>query len=548
MVRTTSATPPKRKQSSSSSKLASPRRRGPAKKRKSNLDDDEPIVKPFSPGWPVSSGRPLNCLSCNSKNLDQKENNSSDENDCSDGANAKTPSTTTDSAEGRRLRPGSCLSACSGCDVQLARGATARPNLSKGKGRFLFVMPGQLSLSRPQTGLAASSLSTPAKNDTVNATTNTPVGKGVANVENEDSTPARKSAETDVPAAALPSPSTVKVPAAVPSTLGSVENLDSESPVLRVPFSDGRVLCFNGKKVDATSKFMALSCKGGKGTVACKDIFSQLVVFGEAEWENTGTLSNETCSNLKDKTGSISHFGGSVRTIDGGRPGSTKRRSRWNVHNRSRKISTTPSSGTKKSCSLVEDETSDEVDESSVQSDESMSDDEEYVSRSAEDVSGTPAPKRSSRSCSRKVNYADVLESEEEEDGRESDVSVQENKTAAKNNPNREGSAPKSSSKECSRQTERAKKKNQNPIVIDDEQSSDSSSEQSVTISSIENSVSPTSMAKKLTMKSPRRRRRSPKKSIPAKGSTKKSSSHKMSPSKRRLDWDAAVDDDFSFL
>ena len=41
------------------------------------------------------------------------------------------------------MAPGDCLKACNGSDVQLAQGASARPNLAKGRGRYLFILPGR---------------------------------------------------------------------------------------------------------------------------------------------------------------------------------------------------------------------------------------------------------------------------------------------------------------------------------------------------------------------------------------------------------------------
>jgi hypothetical protein len=44
------------------------------------------------------------------------------------------------------LQPGPCLQACNGSDIQLVCGSSSRPNLAKGKGRYLIVLPGMMSL------------------------------------------------------------------------------------------------------------------------------------------------------------------------------------------------------------------------------------------------------------------------------------------------------------------------------------------------------------------------------------------------------------------
>ena len=43
------------------------------------------------------------------------------------------------------LETGTVLEACNGSDIQLARGASARPNLAKGRGRYLIILPGIMS-------------------------------------------------------------------------------------------------------------------------------------------------------------------------------------------------------------------------------------------------------------------------------------------------------------------------------------------------------------------------------------------------------------------
>jgi hypothetical protein len=220
------------------------------KKYKFKKQEEEEFVEPVPDGWPIASIRP------------QKEYNLAME--LSKNDNEKEEDDEEESKQFAGLRPGKALQSCSGTDVQLSRGASARPNLSKGKGRFLIILPGNMSLT-PQTAVAASAPFTPASK------TNDSESKNDSPQPTPIQTPSSDPLLSDT-ATATPSNHNVFGIAANLPRLGKIEKLGSDNPILRVPFpdDDGRELIFRGRKISTSSRFMSLTCKGGKGAVNCK--------------------------------------------------------------------------------------------------------------------------------------------------------------------------------------------------------------------------------------------------------------------------------------
>lgn len=141
--------------------------------------------------------------------------------------------------EASALRPGSLLQqTCSGNDIQLARAACVVPNFDKQKGKFLLVFPGNFSFgSIPET------------------TTSNAESKETTEVKQEETTATKKS-----------------LAEASAATMGRIEGLKTGTPTFRVPFPHlQKSLVFAGKKIETTSKFLALSCSNKKsGTIQCK--------------------------------------------------------------------------------------------------------------------------------------------------------------------------------------------------------------------------------------------------------------------------------------
>jgi hypothetical protein len=153
------------------------------------------------------------------------------------------------------LPPGPRLHACSGRDIQVSRGAMTRPNIDKGKGRFLIVLPGLLSL---RSGVNDSNSGRPSLSSVSDKNNN--------NINTNDSMEAEHDAfalQTDCATAVVnPTPPS-------PTTIGRIDQLASDAPILKIPWQGSRTLCFPGRKVPTSSEFMVLTCKS-KGSVMCK--------------------------------------------------------------------------------------------------------------------------------------------------------------------------------------------------------------------------------------------------------------------------------------
>jgi hypothetical protein len=166
----------------------------------------------------------------------------------------------TDSA----LRPGSLLQeVCNGQDIHLNKQSLQAPSISKEKGRYLFILPGNMSFR----GLKRT---TKSMGDEVVEKSEDLVEK--KSMEDGDDEEGEGTAKDDGVSSKI----------AVQS-LGKIEGLSTLNPKLRVAFPDSnKALVFPGTKVNTLSKFMWLNCSGRKkGTVACKVRVCDVSALGE---------------------------------------------------------------------------------------------------------------------------------------------------------------------------------------------------------------------------------------------------------------------------
>ncbi|KAI2497548.1 hypothetical protein MHU86_16951 [Fragilaria crotonensis] len=322
------------------------------------------------------------------------------------------------------LPPGPALLACSGSDIVLSRGASAKPSVAKQKGRYVIMLPGILSL-RPKSKESAD-----AGADKTG--------------EDED----ERDGTTDGATDELQADVATKSKALITSTLlGRMEGLSTDTPVLKIPYPNGGCLTFQGHKVnDSTSRFMMLSFK--KGDVVCKDAVSSVIIFGES------TYSGPECTDVVELD-ELTHFGGSDRTIDGGKSVKVKKGTRPVVKTaRLTQITTevpsqtikTPLRKTPEAKVLV---TSD-VDEDD--SDAYLDDTRDIHSNHALDS----ARRCSRRSASSKVSYA---VDEDEEDG-DDDVEVEVDDEQSSDDDGEEAN-----SKKLARKRTRPKRKQRLPVI-----------------------------------------------------------------------------------
>ena len=203
------------------------------------------------------------------------------------------------------LVPGPTLQQCTGADIILAKGATMKPNLQKGKGRFLIVLPGMLSWK-------------PLAKTFDNKTTTTTTTSADTHTHNLSPTPESPPSQ----------PSTdIHTSANVPSKhiLGTLSGLSTDTPTLTIPLPNSQQLVFSGRIVESSSRYMMLSCHPRKSTVTCKDTCQSMIVFGngtvEASTVSSGVEVTAVPTPEIPKTQRLfRHYGGSLRAVDGGRP------------------------------------------------------------------------------------------------------------------------------------------------------------------------------------------------------------------------------------
>jgi len=210
------------------------------------------------------------------------------------------------------LAPGPTLQQCSGADVMLAKGATMKPNLTKGKGRFLIVLPGILSI-KPQ----GRNESKPDQDDIspIEATQDTDLSSHPLTQTTSDATIA---ALDD----SVPPISSVTNQVTVPPKhlFGTISGLSTDSPKLTIPLPNKKQLLFVGRKMDSSSRFMMFQCHPRKATVTCKDSVQSIIVFGDGSIEDSSVMT--IVEGTASSNSMFRHLGGSLRAFDGGKPGS----------------------------------------------------------------------------------------------------------------------------------------------------------------------------------------------------------------------------------
>ena len=213
------------------------------------------------------------------------------------------------------FQPGSILQKCSGQDIKITKQAEAKVDFEKNKGKFLFIFPGQISF-HPTTPSSSTSADKRASA--------TPNKKRVGN---ESDTSEKES--TEAPEAKNKSASKLKpfqADAKNYQSFGKIYNLDKENPRLVISLPNEQTLTFTGTKVKCSTKYLALNCRTS-GAVTCKNIFQDLVVFGDYKVERDGNLVTVTENNDRraneidnnDSNSGFQHYGGSDRAVDGGR-------------------------------------------------------------------------------------------------------------------------------------------------------------------------------------------------------------------------------------
>ena len=205
----------------------------------------------------------------------------------------------------------------------LTKSAMTQPNLVKGKGRYLIVLPGNFCPRVPGVGERTSCVEKPAapppapgasgaSGGASGVTDTTKIGSDddnddVIEVIDDDGDSRKKKSTSDDKSDAAASASasalltsapttTAKAapftPATPPTILGQLEHLGTPHPRLRIPFPDGRVMLLRGRKISTSSSYMALTAKmgGRSGGVTCKDIFAAAIIFGDVGWEDNGEV------------------------------------------------------------------------------------------------------------------------------------------------------------------------------------------------------------------------------------------------------------------
>jgi hypothetical protein len=208
------------------------------------------------------------------------------------------------------LSPGPSLIACSGSDISLSRNASVVPNPNKQRGRYIIILPGILSLL-PQTSKDITTEDFCGNDKSFLDGESKLVDQEIQNLSvdsNGDDVNSRK----DSPKA---SKNTI---------LGRIEGLATDKPTLVIPHPNGGSLIFQGYKVkESSSSLLFLSFKPKRGEVVCKDAVSSVILFGKATFTAPpGVDANDNAMKHEEHlyvNGDIRHYGGSERTIDGGK-------------------------------------------------------------------------------------------------------------------------------------------------------------------------------------------------------------------------------------
>jgi hypothetical protein len=228
-------------------------------------------------------------------------------------------------------------------------------------------------------------------------------------------------------------------------TLGKVTHLYTDNPILTIPLPNGQTLEFLGRKIKCASKYLMLTFKT-TGAVNCRNTFQEIVVFGDysikdgdgsmmqsTSLSTTAAATSESMSLSSLDPNGISepllHYGGSERTLDGGREIRGQKTMKAATNN-----DLTQSS--QLSQPLEEnDEGNHNTSQDIIEFQDSSDEDDNDVYRIDSPAPPPPPPreKPSRRSTSgKKVRYAELLQSDgSDEEYDEFDMEVDDEKTSS---------------------------------------------------------------------------------------------------------------------
>lgn len=267
-----------------------------------------------------------------------------------------------------RLTPGNILQKCSGSDIKITKNCDAKPNLAIGRGRFLFILPGLLSLKQP----------TQDANKTLSGSTL--------------------------------------------FTMGKIFGLDTKTPTMKIDLPSGAQMILKGKKISSTSRYLVLTCKTS-GNIQCKNMFQEMVMFESCTLQ--GDVSDKKIASEEKEQQKFNHYGGSDRALDGGREvRGIKKKEKAKALVRGDSVMSDINQSQSQETGLEQSQTSisiEDSDDQGIGNDiieiEEDSDDSDAVKFKL-DSPVVPRSKSSRRSTSKKVNYSQ--ESEEEESSNDS--------------------------------------------------------------------------------------------------------------------------------
>lgn len=267
------------------------------------------------------------------------------------------------SISSKRLTPGNILQKCSGSDIKITKNCDAKPNLAIGRGRFLFILPGLLSLKQPT-----------------------------------------QEADKTLSGSTL-------------FTMGKIFGLDTKTPTMKIDLPSGAQMILKGKKISTTSRYLVLTCKTS-GNIQCKNMFQEMVMFESCTLQ--GDVSEKKRASEEKEQPKFNHYGGSDRALDGGREvRGIKKKSKAKALVRGDSITSDVNQSQSQETDLEQSQTSISIEDSDDQDIgngvielEEDSDGSDAVKFKL-DSPVVPRSKSSRRSTSKKVNYSQ--ESEEEE-------------------------------------------------------------------------------------------------------------------------------------
>lgn len=281
-----------------------------------------------------------------------------------------------------KLTPGGILKNCSGSDIKISKNSDAKPTM--GRGKYLFFLPGLLSLRQP-------SLSSSQPHEQKETIDDSIVESQEHSISQEEASQETKTTQS----------STKKISPTTLMTLGKVTNLYTQNPILTIPLPNGQNLTFLGKKIKCASKYLMLTFKTS-GAVNCRNTFQEIVVFGDYSIKGDG---DETTESLVLESNAISepiqYYGGSERTLDGGRE----------IRGQKSMKAATNNDLTQSSSQLSQQLLQDNLSQDHIKIQDSHDDDNHRFK--VDSPAPPPREKSSRRSTSgKKVKYAKLLESD----------------------------------------------------------------------------------------------------------------------------------------